>query len=96
MKEAVQFARAVKDKYDYKSMILFGSFAKGTGTVNSDIDIAVIFSDYSDSINMQLELMRLRRSIDCRIEPHPFKEADFNYSNPIVNEILKNGYEIKI
>lgn len=96
MKPATEFAAAVKTKYDYKNIILFGSFAKGTGTEDSDIDIAVVFSDYSDSINMQLELMRLRRNIDSRIEPHPFKEIDFNYSNPIVNEILKHGFEIKI
>jgi len=45
---------------------------------------------------MQLELMRLRRKIDSRIEPHPFKEIDFNYTNPLVNEILKYGLEIKV
>ncbi|MEO8209387.1 MAG: nucleotidyltransferase domain-containing protein [bacterium] len=96
IKQAEQFARAVKKKFNYKNIILFGSFAKGTGTEDSDIDIAVVFNDISDSINMQLELMRLRRNIDSRIEPHPFKEIDFNYSNPIVNEILKHGFEIKI
>ena len=95
IKVVEKFAEAVKNKYDYKNLILFGSFAKGTGTENSDIDIAVVFSDYSDSINMQLELMRLRRNIDSRIEPHPFKEIDFNYTNPIVNEILKYWFEIK-
>jgi len=90
------FAKAVKTKYNYKNIFLFGSFAKGRGTENSDIDIAVVFGDFSDSSNMQLELMRLRRNIDSRIEPHPFREIDFNYSNPIVNEILKYGFEIKI
>jgi len=55
-----------------------------------------VFKDYSDSANMQLELMRLRRKIDSRIEPHPFKEIDFNYTNPLANEILKYGLEIKV
>lgn len=45
---------------------------------------------------MQLELRRLRRKIDSRIEPHPFREGDFNPSNPIVSEIIKYGEEIKI
>ena len=92
---AGKFADAVRKKFDYKSIILFGSFAKGTNSSDSDIDIAVVFKDFSDTINMQLELMRLRRKIDSRIEPHPFKQADFNYTNPIVNEILKYGLEIK-
>ncbi len=44
---------------------------------------------------MQLQLMRLRRKIDSRIEPHPFRESDFNISNPVVNEIIKFGKEIR-
>jgi len=47
-------------------------------------------------IDMQLELMRLRRKIDSRIEPHPFRESEFDLSNPMVNEIIKYGQEIKI
>jgi uncharacterized protein len=45
---------------------------------------------------MQLELMRLRRKIDSRIEPHPFRERDFDISNPLVHEIVKYGQEIEI
>ncbi|MCB0727848.1 MAG: nucleotidyltransferase domain-containing protein [Ignavibacteria bacterium] len=91
---AKEFAKAIRTKYEYKNIILFGSYAKGNSRNESDIDIAVVFKDYDDSIDMQLELMRLRRKIDTRIEPHPFKEIDFNNMNPIVNEILKYGYEI--
>jgi hypothetical protein len=40
--------------------------------------------------------MRLRRKIDSRIEPHPFRESEFELSNPIVYEIIKYGQEIKI
>jgi len=76
VKIAKQFATAVKSVYEYKRIILFGSFAKGTGTKDSDIEIAVVFKDYDDTIDMQLELMRLRRPIDSRIEPHPFRESD--------------------
>ena len=47
-------------------------------------------------IDMQLELMRLRRKIDSRIEPHPFRESEFELSNPIVSEIIKYGQEINI
>jgi predicted nucleotidyltransferase len=76
-------------------MILFGSYAKGNFNEDSDIDIAVVFEDFNNTMDMQLELMRLRRKIDSRIEPHPFREIDFEPSNPIVNEILKYGHEIK-
>jgi hypothetical protein len=38
--------------------------------------------------------MRLRRKIDSRIEPHPFRVRDFNLSDPIAYEIMKYGKEI--
>lgn len=38
--------------------------------------------------------MKLRRSIDLRIEPHPIKEQDFNSSNPFAFEIKNTGIEI--
>ncbi len=93
---AYKYADLVKQKYDYIKIILFGSYAKGSFNNDSDIDIAVIFKDYNNIMDIQLELMRLRRKIDSRIEPHPFRERDFELSNPIVNEIIKYGQEIKI
>ena len=90
------YAGAVKSKYDFIKVFLFGSYAKGNFNDDSDIDIAVIFKDYNNLIDMQLDLMRLRRKIDSRIEPHPFREKDFDISNPLVHEILKYGQEIEI
>jgi uncharacterized protein len=93
---AQKYASVVKEKYNYIRIILFGSYAKGNQNDDSDIDIAIVLKDYSNLIDMQLELMRLRRKIDSRIEPHPFRESEFELSNPIVNEIIKYGQEIKI
>ena len=92
---AKTYAGLIKNKFNPQQIILFGSYAKGTYNDDSDIDIAVVFNDYDDAIDMQLELMRLRRKLDSRIEPHPFKKSNFDLSNPIVNEILKYGQEIK-
>lgn len=93
---AQEYAVAVKANFDNIRIILFGSYAKGNFNDDSDIDIAVVFKDYSNSFDMQLELMRLRRKIDSRIEPHPFRESEFELSNPIVNEIIKYGQAIEI
>jgi len=73
---------------------IFGSCAKGSVREDSDIDLAIIFKNLSDSFDMQVKLMKLRRHFDTRIEPHPFRESDFNISNPLVNEILKTGIKI--
>ncbi|MBF0102573.1 MAG: nucleotidyltransferase domain-containing protein [Desulfobacterales bacterium] len=88
------FASELMTKYECKQFFLFGSYAKGTNQEESDIDIAVILKDFQNPIEMRLELMRLRRKIDSRIEPHPFREKEFNMTNPIVNEILKHGQQI--
>lgn len=92
---ANKYAAVVKSKYELVRIILFGSYAKGNFNEDSDIDIAVILKDYSNLRDIQLDLMRLRRKIDSRIEPHPFREKEFEISNPIVNEIMKYGQDLK-
>lgn len=94
IKIAERYADAVKANFSCLRIILFGSYAKGNFNDDSDIDIAVVFKDYGNLMDMQLELMRLRRKIDSRIEPHPFRESEFEPSNPIVYEVLKYGQEI--
>ena len=94
IKIATEYAIALNHKYSAVKVILFGSYAKGNYHDESDIDIAVVFKDFGNLVETQLELMRLRRNIDSRIEPHPFRECDFNVSNPIANEVIKYGQEI--
>jgi len=93
---ANRFADRVVKKYDCVEIILFGSYAKGSNNVDSDIDIAVVLKDFDNLMDVQLDLMRLRRQIDKRIEPHPIKESNYNAGNPLVNEIKKYGKIIKI
>ncbi len=80
----------------YRLAKLIGSYAKGNFNEDSDIDIAVILKDYNNLIDVQLDLMRLRLSIDSRIEPHPFRERDFEITNPVVHEIVKYGQDIDV
>jgi len=89
-----QYADLVSSTFAPTKIYLFGSYAKGNYTENSDIDIAVVLTDFENVIDMQFELMKLRRKIDSRIEPHPFREQDFEQSNPLASEILKYGQEI--
>jgi len=95
IKIAESYIELLSSSYNIQSAILFGSFAKGTNHDDSDIDIAIVLNNVIDIIDTQIELMKLRRKIDLRIEPHPFEISDFNNSNPVVNEILKYGISIK-
>jgi predicted nucleotidyltransferase len=92
-REALKIARkyviSITSKYNIQQALLFGSFAKGTNHDDSDIDIALVLGNVNDIIDTQIDLMKLRRGIDLRIEPHPFFADDFNKSNPVANEIIK-------
>ena len=75
---------------------LFGSFAQGRAQDASDIDIALVLANMPDFFDAQNQLMRLRRKIDLRIEPHPIQINDFNASNPLANEVERTGVEIEL
>lgn len=91
---ARQYASLIQTNFDCRQIFLFGSYTKETWQDESDIDIAVILKEFENPLDIQLKLMQLRRRIDSRIEPHPFREKDFNISNPVVHEILKHGQRI--
>ncbi len=92
-----KYLELVKEKYaEIESVYIFGSFAKGKSTDDSDIDLALIFTNLDDSkrFELQVQLMLLASKIDSRIEPHPISRKDFNSDNPFVVEIKKTGIEI--
>jgi predicted nucleotidyltransferase len=68
---------------------LFGSYAKNRFTAESDIDLAIFLNkDNADTFSEDLKLMRLRRKVDLRIEPHSFSISDFNDPDPFVQEVF--------
>lgn len=93
---AKKYVRKVRGQYIVKNAVLFGSYANGTNNEDSDIDIALVMDKVPDVIDTQIELMKMRRDIDLRIEPHPFRVEDFNIDDPIVSEIMNNGVKINL
>lgn len=93
---ATNFIKQIPNELDVKKAYLFGSYAKGLEKEDSDIDIAVVVGNMTDFFATQMILMRVRRKIDLRIEPHPILETDFSDWNPFAHEIKKSGIELKI
>jgi uncharacterized protein len=89
-----RYVGLVSQKYQIENVILFGSYAKGTSHKDSDIDLAIILKSVDDIIDMQIDLMRMRTDDDLMIEPHPFSLSDFNLSNPVAADIIKNGIKL--
>lgn len=91
-----RYIEEILKNYEVETIILFGSYAKGTNTEDSDIDIAIIFKNLKGNIlDEELKLMRLRRKIDTRIEPHIIRIEDYEkISNPFVKEIIDTGIKV--
>ena len=95
--EIVQkYVEIICKNYKIEAIILFGSYAKGTNNENSDIDIAIITDDFKNDIfDEELNLMKLRRNIDTRIEPHLIRIEDFkNAETPFIQEVIDTGIKV--
>lgn len=78
-----------------KEIYLFGSYAVGKSTSNSDIDIAVISDDFSGNrFKDGLSIARLREAIDLNIEPVTFRPQDFVDEDPLVAQIKRYGVRV--
>ena len=87
--------KAFEDKINISEIILFGSYAKGTYNEWSDIDIAVVSSDFEGIRlfdNKKIRNAKLKTSID--LETHPYRPEDFTLDNPFVQEILSYGIKV--
>jgi predicted nucleotidyltransferase len=82
-----QYAEIVKGLIHLDAIYLFGSFARGTADKDSDIDLFVVSSDWTDNIiDDTMLLMRARRKVDLLIEPHPIRPEEL-VENPFVRSL---------
>ena len=78
-------------------VMLFGSYAQGTATEQSDIDICFFVDNYGDKrrVDILKELLGLMRKYKgIFFEPIVFPTAEIQNDNPFVKEILSTGMEI--
>lgn len=90
---AKRYADAVRKVMDTRSIVMYGSQARGTATENSDIDIAVIVDkmpeDYLGTLSM---LWRLTQEINLDIEPVLLSDED-NQSG-FLHTVLSSGIAV--
>lgn len=89
-----KYIRLLKQKgIKVSKVILFGSYAKGNANPDSDIDIAVISSQFwRNNLKEMMLLRKLALEIDSHIEPLPFSPQDLEdrYST-LSHEIKRYG-----
>ena len=91
-----QYTLAIQKQFDIQSLYVFGSTITGTATKWSDIDLLILSPDFEDRLEARLDLMRLRRGIDDRIDPHPMLPEDFNEHHALAVEAMQNGVKIAL
>ena len=95
MESIEKYIEKIRQYYEIEAIILFGSYAKGTENEDSDIDIAVISSDFKNIIQDGADLIGFTWKIDTRIEPHPIRTEDYeNIAIPLVQEIINTGIKV--
>jgi predicted nucleotidyltransferase len=97
-KEAVvniveRYAQAITKEFTPSAVVLFGSYANGNPHEDSDIDVGVIFNDYTgDWRQTATRLWRLRRDVSFDIEPHLLDIK--NDKSGFVKYVMKSGQMI--
>ncbi|MHB1044272.1 MAG: nucleotidyltransferase domain-containing protein [Eubacteriales bacterium] len=97
VKEYIKAIRARNIRVE--KAILFGSYAKGKATKDSDIDIAVISPDFGkDYIEEAVMLKEISEGIDLDISPRPYSLEEYRTSGRgqfLHDEILGKGKSIE-
>ncbi|MDR1705393.1 MAG: nucleotidyltransferase domain-containing protein [Clostridiales bacterium] len=96
-KTVKSYVADVKSAMPIDYAYLYGSYAKGTATEHSDIDICFFSRSFENltSVEIMSKLFRLTRKYKgIDIEPHGFPTSDLTNDNPFVKEILRTGREI--
>jgi len=85
-----------KRNIQIKKVILFGSYANGKADEYSDIDIVLVSDQFTDNSYFNWKMLVPVNVKFVDIEPHPFSSSYFRKGDPFIDEIKKNGIEIKI
>ena len=88
-------AELEKNQITIRDAIIFGSHIKGTAKEWSDIDVALVSPAFTgDRFDDRRRIVPLRRKIDNRIEPIPFRPEDFDNGETLAEEIKKTGMRL--
>lgn len=80
-----------QDKLPIQQVFLFGSWAKGTASKDSDIDLCIISKDFSKIDPWQYLWTKRIELDDYVIQPVGFHLKDFRDEDPLAYEIKKTG-----
>ncbi len=78
-----------------ENILLFGSYARGTASVNSDIDLALIFKE---KVIGEIEITRIvkliKEKFNKEIQIHYFTQKNFTDKDKLAKEIKREGISL--
>ena len=79
-----------------KRMFIFGSYARGAFSEDSDIDVCIITDDVRDNFLSMFDIAPIAVHVDPRIEAVVFSSREFaeDPSYGLLGEIKRTGIEI--
>lgn len=91
------FKESIKNDLSVKKVFVFGSYAKGSFTENSDIDVCVIAENVDNNFLAELKIAPKVLGPDVRIEPVVFSEEEFLEvdSFGLLKEVKENRIEVE-
>ncbi|KAF0140259.1 MAG: nucleotidyltransferase domain-containing protein [Ignavibacteriales bacterium] len=90
----LRYINVVRQHYEIDRVFLFGSYVTGSQSNDSDIDLAIVSSSFSDNrFNDNVILGKLTWGIDTRIEPIGFTPEEFQVRF-LAQEIRTKGLEV--
>ena len=96
-KLAEEYAEEVRNVLPVDKVVLYGSYAKGTASALSDVDICFFLRDFNGKRRVDIigDLIGLcGRYKGAYFEPNAFPTSEIERGNPFVKEILASGIEI--
>lgn len=75
-----------------EQIILFGSYARGSNSDASDIDLAIVSSVFTGIRFHDIShIVDSIAPVNSRLEIHPYRPDDFAGNDPFASEILRTG-----
>jgi len=93
----LKIAKRIEEQYKPKKIILFGSYAHGEPTQDSDVDLLIIKNTDKRPIDRWVEVKKLLRGVapDLPVSPLVYTEREIDERNAMqdffIEEIFENG-----
>ena len=93
-RDFLQSCKSLSIKID--RAILFGSVLTGQSNDNSDIDLALFSTNFTDNILQNLDLIAAANIRFPDLDVHTYPTKDFSGKGMLLDEIKRTGMEIKL